>query len=390
MPAALMGLRGLAAEGTGPVPAEWGSAASMRIRAALHGVAPDWPNAAAGALFLDEVARQGILSLLHHRLTLAGALATWPRQARARLAAEARAQAVRHLLLERELGTILAALAEAGIRPLLIKGVPLAHSRYAFPYLRPVSDTDLLVRAADREQTDRILKGAGYLRPTVVTGSLVSQQASYTKLDRSGPPHVLDVHWKVSNANAFKDALSFEELARAGIPVPALGEHARTPCDVHALILACLHRVAHHPGDDRIIWLHDIHLLASVLTGDRWGELMEAATRKRLCSVVWNGLAGAVDWFATAVPADVERRLLEAAEAEPLAQYVRPGLGWWGRLRLELGVLSWRDRTRFIGQHVFPSPDYVLRRYGASRRLLLPALYLRRAAGGAFRRLLRG
>lgn len=357
-----------------------------QLRAALRGVAPDWSDAADGAAFLEEVARQGVLSLLHHRLTLAGAIGTWPAPARARLATEARAQAVRHLVLERELRRILAALAAAHVRPLLLKGVPLAHSRYAFPHLRPVSDTDMLVSAEDVEQTDRVLKAAGYLRPTVVAGDLVSQQASYTKVSGAGPPHVLDVHWKISNANAFKDLFSFDELALQSAPVPALGGEARALGDVHALILACLHRVAHHPDDDRIIWLYDIHLLATALTSDQWGRLLEAATRKHLRAVVGEGLAGAKDWFGTEVPTEVEARLAEVAEPELLARYLRPGLGWWGRLRLELGALSWHERVHFIGQQAFPSSDYVLQRYGTSQRVLLPALYLRRLVAGALRR----
>jgi hypothetical protein len=362
---------------------------SRQLRAALLGEAPSWSDAAEEAAFLEEAARQGILSLLHHRLTLTGDVAAWAPSARARLANEARSQAVRHLLLERELRKTLAALAEADVRPLLVKGVPLAHSRYPFAYLRPVSDTDLLVKARDRERTDYVLKEAGYVSPVAVTGDLISQQSSYKKLDGPGPPHVLDVHWKISNTIAFRDALSFDELALQSVPVPALGEQARAPCDAHAMILACFHRIAHHPDEDRIIWLYDIHLLAGALTNEQWGHLVNAATRKRLCAVVRDGLARAKDWFGTEVPGEVETRLA-AAEEEPLARYLKRDLGWWGRLRLDLGTLSWRDKARLIAQNVFPSPEYVLQRYGTSRRPLLPALYLRRAVAGGLRRWLQG
>jgi hypothetical protein len=40
-------------------------------------------------------------------------------------------------------------------------------------------------------------------------------------------------------------------------------------------------------------------------------------------------------------------------------------------------------RVRLVKQHLFPRPDYVLRKYGARSRILLPYLYLRRIVEGA-------
>ena len=43
---------------------------------------------------------------------------------------------------------------------------------------------------------------------------------------------------------------------------------------VHALLVACIHRVAHHRGTERLIWLLDIHLLASRLEEREWTALV--------------------------------------------------------------------------------------------------------------------
>ena len=50
-----------------------------------------------------------------------------------------------------------------------------------------------------------------------------------------------------------------------GVAVPIL---AILLAPVNALVLACIHRLAHHQGRDRLVWLYDIHLLAGRLAGD--------------------------------------------------------------------------------------------------------------------------
>ncbi len=52
------------------------------------------------------------------------------------------------MLRERELVAVLAALAEAGVETLLLKGTPLAYTHYPEPALRTRCDTDVLIAAA--------------------------------------------------------------------------------------------------------------------------------------------------------------------------------------------------------------------------------------------------
>ena len=55
------------------------------------------------------------------------------------------------ILQRRETVTVLEALTQRGIRPLLMKGAPLAYTHYRSPHLRPRGDTDVLIRRVDRE-----------------------------------------------------------------------------------------------------------------------------------------------------------------------------------------------------------------------------------------------
>lgn len=84
--------------------------------------------------------------------------------------------------------------------------------------------------------------------------------------DRSGQhgvQHVFDLHWKIANPQLFADLLSYDDLHTEAVAVPALGEHARAVDGIPALVLACVHRMAHHNDSIDLLWLYDIHLLAT-------------------------------------------------------------------------------------------------------------------------------
>jgi hypothetical protein len=162
---------------------------------------------------------------------------------------------------------------------------------------------------------------------------------------------------------------------------------ARGTSSRHGLLLACLHRVAHHPGDERLIWLYDIHLLANRLSPIELEQLATAAADKKVCGVVRAGLSAAQDAFRTSLPsaflAQLERRSIAAKEP---SRWFIDGQSKLGVLWSDLhAVAGWRDRVRLVGQHAFPSSAYMLRRYKARSRALLPALYTHRLFTGAWR-----
>ena len=71
-----------------------------------------------------------------------------------------------------------------------------------------------------------------------------------------------------------------------------------------ALFLACLHRTAHHQDAVDLVWLWDIHLLASRLTDDERTFLVDLAIARAMRGVCARGLAAAAarfDSFADAI-----------------------------------------------------------------------------------------
>jgi hypothetical protein len=371
------------------------------ICAALRGERPPWPaskSAKCETRLRESIAFHGMGPLLSRRLAhdrLGGA----PIVACADLGATIKDEVAIELARKHELLRVLGGLAGAGVRVLLLKGAALAYSIYPSPVLRPRSDTDLLIRIDDRKLTEQLLSKLGYEKPNAIRGELVKYQCGYTARDHFGIEHVLDVHWRISNTQIFSRAMDFDELYTRSVPIADLGGHARGLANTDALLLACMHR-AHHlhtpfyvdgvprAGDDRLIWLYDLHLLAEVMTREELVAFALLAECKGVRAVCRDGLARAAQCFGTRLPGEVLGILQKAGPAELSAAHLRNG-----RLRhlfTELRAIKrWRDRVTFLCGHLFPPPAYMLEKYAVSSRAWLPMLYLQRGIHGAWKRLLK-
>jgi hypothetical protein len=289
------------------------------------------------------------------------------------------------LLEQPAVEAMLSSLDHAGVRTLLIKGTALAYGLYDAPWLRPRVDTDLFVAYGDSTAAERALIAAGYVRSHAVTsGELVSQQASFERVTASGVSHVVDLHWRIVNPQILADSLRFEDLWRDALPIPALGPSARMPSHAASLVLACIHRLAHHQGHDRLIWLEDIHRLGARLDDAGWRELVQMASERRVAGLCLDGLRQAHAQLGATLPAAVEQALALAAPSEPSHRYLEVQLNRRQILASDLAVLgSWRARLRLIREHAFPPAAFIREKYGVKNSLWLPVLYVYRLLTGA-------
>jgi hypothetical protein len=272
-----------------------------------------------------------------------------------------------------------------GAAPVLLKGAALAHSHYAESWLRPRLDTDLLISASSVRRTADALGALGYGRDTSTSGALITYQAAFERSDRFGITHYLDLHWKIGNWQLIANALSQEDIAARAVPIPALGPAARgaAPCD--ALVLACLHRAAHHRDTEELLWIHDIHLLAERLSDAEWATVVDIAARGAVKGLCARGLALAVDRFDTSVPANVMSRLQGAqsgSERERSSVYLSGNFRLVDGLLADLRSVNARAGMRLVAEHLFPPAEYMKKRYGARSRLSMLLAYTRRIVVG--------
>jgi hypothetical protein len=362
-----------------------------RLAAVIRGDEVSWRSFGATPDELLEMCHEhDVVGLLHQSLTDAQRNRDWPKEFREDLARRARVDAAREMLRRREILAALNALAARNVFPILLKGTPLAYGVYPEPALRPRTDTDLLVRHEQIDLVRDAMSGLGYLPTPYCEGELLFCQFEMRKDDAFGVDHAFDVHWKISTQSLFKELLTYDELAAEAQPVPALGPHARTPGPLHALLVACVHPVMHHRNIERLIWVHDIHLLASRLGDSDLDRFADLAIAKHVAALCAHGLATTRKRFPSANLDRTIARLAASRQTESSAAYLCPDRRWHHELIANLrGLPRWRDRLQLLREVALPAPGYMLNAYegpvcepGAA---LLPMLYIHRLVRGVWK-----
>ncbi|HEX7833165.1 MAG TPA: nucleotidyltransferase family protein [Thermoanaerobaculia bacterium] len=343
------------------------------LRAALRGEASDWPG-------LTDAETHALI--VHGVAPLVYATAQVP---------QLRTEAIRAAALEAlrvdDVRTVLDALGNADIATLVLKGTALAYDLYASPELRPRGDTDLLIAARDLERARAVFTELGFEEQPLSGDEHGLRQTAFTRRGASGVVHMYDVHWAVANTPLFASVLDFDRMLARARALPRLGDHARGLDDVDALLLACIHRVAHHHDSDRVIWLADIALLRDRLARAEHERFWRAAADARIVGACVRSVELANDWMSRP---DVNRadEWLSADELtrdEASQVFLDRDITQGGVLAANLRALPWRARIERMWQVAFPSPAFMRQSFGARSRIVLPWLYLVRGVRGLLR-----
>jgi hypothetical protein len=358
-----------------PDPLPLPSSLRAPLRALLRSEPAQWPAEADdhdAARMLVSIEQHGIGPLLYSRLRDD----SWPVRPALRDAA-IRAAAIESLR-RADLRELLAAFETEGIRVVIIKGTALAYDLYASPELRPRGDTDLLIAESDRESMTRLLHGLGYESRLTSGDTLAVRQQSFV---RSG--HTYDVHWDISNSPIVRDALPFAEIVDRAMIVSRIAPNALAPSHVDALLLACIHRVAHHHDNERLIWLYDIHLLREAMTEEEHSRFWRLAAERRVVTICEHSIELADSWFATSK--DDRHRAGAMTRDEPSAAFLNRNRRRAAILRDEIQALGWRARLRRVRELAFPPAGFMRQSFPSAPAVALPALYVWRGARGMVR-----
>lgn len=279
-----------------------------------------------------------------------------------------------------DLGEVLDAL---GVEVLILKGTALAYDLYPAPELRPRSDTDLLIAHDDLPQVRAAMLALGFEEHLSSGDEHGLRQAVFTR----APGMVYDVHWSATNVPAFDAVLRYDDLRTRARPLPQLGPHARALSRADALLLACIHRVAHHHDSDRLIWLADIALLRKQMSRDEHERFWRVAAEGRVVGVCERSIALADEWLSS-TPHDPAYEFLseeERTRAEPSRVFLDREITHGGVLAASMRALPWRARVQRLWQVAFPPAEFMRRRFGARHGLTLPWWYVYRGVRGVAR-----
>jgi hypothetical protein len=252
-------------------------------------------------------------------------------------------------------------------------------------------DTDIVIGPNQRRAVHDTLVADGYEPDIAASTDLVMYQRSYRRSLLDGLTHTVDVHWRLANPEVFRQVLSFDEMLGNAVRVPQLGPAARGLCDVHALLVACVHRVAHHSDEPRLIWFYDIHLIASRLNLQLWQRFVDLAIDRQVLAICQAGLQRSVDHFGTYVPSFIwAKNRWEGPHREVTASYLVRNRSRARALVGDMRVLpSWGKRWQLLREYAFPPVEYMRKVYASRSSAPLFWLYAQRMLFGAHKWLVR-
>lgn len=272
-----------------------------------------------------------------------------------------------------------------GVRALLLKGTALAYDLYDQPEHRPRVDTDLLIAHEDLPAVREAMARLGFEEQITSGDEHGLRQLGFALVDRFGFEHLYDVHWAIANSPLFADVIRFEEIEP--LPLPRISPKAFGLGPVEALLLACIHRVAHHHDDERLIWLADIALLRARMSIDEHRRFWERAGERRVVAVCRHSIEAAERWFG-GDPAHAAERFLGAqqlAQDEPSRILLDRDVTYARETLANLRALPWGARLTRLGQLAFPPPAFMRHAFATQSRIMLPLLYVFRGARGVAR-----
>ena len=307
--------------------------------------------------------REGVVSLVHARLSALDALQPVPVELMQPLTARARLCAARSLLCLSEARRVQRALHEAGIPALWLKGIALGQWLYPSAHLRDVADIDLLLPDhATTLRAAQVLAPLGYALPNPhIAGDLVVHEllawSPRAQLE-------LDLHWDLSNDALFAHRLPWQRLHDGARALPALGEGARGLGAMDALLHACMHRAVNQltRRENRLRWLYDIHLLWTGLDPAQQAQSVAAGIGARLADPMLGALLACAARLGTTLDDACVARLRGAAAREALqSDRLR---SWSYFQRATLRTLTSVEKLRWMRQVLFPNAAHLKVRYG--------------------------
>lgn len=290
-------------------------------------------DAAGWAALTHEAVRHGVAPLVHARLEAAGAAWTAPEEARRILQAAHLRTGLENLRLLTRLATVLRQCQVHGIAVIVLKGAHLATSVYPDSSLRSMGDADLLVRRADLERANALLRAGGW-RDAVPHGPPAAPGGHQLPALALGGAH-LELHWAIEDDDS-PFAIDADGLWHRTMRMDLGGAMARVLSPEDLLLHLALHAAYGHGWlqfDNGLRPLCDVVACLHHFDGEfDWAAAVERARAWRIHPSVWLTLTLAQRLLhapvppcalAALAPAHTDESLVETAEALLLGSHYR-------------------------------------------------------------------
>ncbi len=295
---------------------------------------------------------------------------------------------IKEIYRAKHLQKFLDLLAKAETKCLVLKGAALAHSFYQHPFQRPHLDTDILIEQKDKDKINQLLLANGFIKSTNISGKLISHQNTYRQIDL-GIAHAYDIHWKISNRNAYADLFDFNKLYERKITLSGSDFSFYTLDEINTFLHLTVHYFGHRSDErDRLIWVYDLHLIANKFSNQQWDSLLEISNHKRLDPLIKHLLELCKNTLATEIPQHVFDRLKQSRIQLSEIEFKRLNAEQWTRIdqfKSDWDVFNFKQRCLLLKEYLLPPSDFILKQNNSTNKLLLPYFYIRRIVTGGIK-----
>lgn len=272
--------------------------------------------------------------------------------------------AARNIFVYRELENILHAL--CGIRIVILKGGALAQDVYHNIALRPMMDIDILIRKDDLREVDEKLFRLGYC---IVNRFEIGGERYYIK--RGIWPVLLDIHWDTWQYRA-----DVEEVSEIRI-----GSITALTLSPEGLLLSIVTHSAIHHGSMHGIWVVDIaKIIENYRDRFNWDKFIKKVKAYDVDVVVYYILNYLKRHLDLDIPSDTLHRLRPSGArvlGGKIYQYIlnREPVADTSHILYPLAFRGIYRKIGFLFSYIFPSPDFLRKRYRFSGYIKLPLYY---------------
>lgn len=289
-----------------------------------------------------------------------------------------------HVLLTHELRAILTTCEQRGIACVPIRGPVLAEHLYGDGSTRPMDDLDFLVHRADLSAIKDTFQYLHYAHHEHRPGFL--ETYSYS-LEFIHPQHglVVEPHWTLAYA-PFIDTAAMEPVWARARKQQWAGIDTWTLSHEDLLLHLCLH--LHHKGQQApLLWFYELDAVIRRhgATLD-WNIFMNQVQIMEQTGSIADVLTLLNGEFCSPIPDTVVRQLTEQRQNHSVLPssivrhqiLTRSSLSGREEFALLCSLPTLRQQLQYLSTLLFPSPQYMTQRHGASTRMSLIGFYIAR------------
>ncbi len=271
------------------------------------------------------------------------------------------------------------ALNEAGIPVIALKGIHLSETLYKDIGLRQLSDVDILIDNQDIEKCLMIMDSMGLLSHNVAKSTFIKRSSYFGhcyKMVINGVS--FDIHTRVQYE---KYRITSEDLWKNAVKTTLNGAPVHVLDINHLLFHLCLHLEKHLSiRTFQLKCFCDIlNILITYEEEINWEYLDKLCLKYECTDVFYKFIVITGKYFDAPIPASILDKYSHLANTyndKVLITTLKTGSSTQsGNISLMKGVDGFSNKIRYILHDTFPSPGYMIWRYGIRSRYMVGFYY---------------